>query len=544
MRRVFPAGVQAGKSVDVVSVEPFTTWPMKVWCPETRLQVTPLEKKGHFRIAADEKLLPGVYWWRAYNSDGATGPVPFIVDRLPEIVEQEPNSEPNTAQAVTLPAIVNGQLKTAGDVDNFIVELNGGETLTASLQAYQNLGSPMDGLLQICELVERKPSSKIDKSPQIEAYVLQQAHDVRGLDPLIVWKVPRAGKYLVRVFAFPDSPGRDIEFAGGERFVYRLTLTTGGLVDYAFPVASTLNTDALLAAAANQWPAEFEVYSADENSPPAPGILSQSVDSPDVLTFHADGLAGYVRLSRVPLPRQIENDDASAELGQLVTSPALIHARLDAPRQVDTFRFAAKKNKKLSIGVNSAGPSQQVAAVLRILDQQGAEVVQANLKKKTLMSSIDFTAPADGEYRVQVRDLHQRGGSRFVYQLSIAPVVPSITAKLAGESFVITAGSTLTIPISLQRAGGFNKTVRFIPNGLPAGVSFGPCVASNKGKPSTAVNLVIKATADAAGWQGPISIAGLDENGKTLAVASYDLKRPGIAGRIDPWLTVRLKEKQ
>src|SRR6185437_769509 len=45
------------------------------------------------------------------------------------------------------------------------------------------------------------------------------------------------GVYHVRTFAFPATPDASISFAGGESFVYRLTLTSGGLIDGAMPLA-------------------------------------------------------------------------------------------------------------------------------------------------------------------------------------------------------------------------------------------------------------------------------------------------------------------
>ena len=45
--------------------------------------------------------------------------VPFAVDTLPECLEKEPNNDPETAQAVTLPVIVNGRIDAPDDVDVF-----------------------------------------------------------------------------------------------------------------------------------------------------------------------------------------------------------------------------------------------------------------------------------------------------------------------------------------------------------------------------------------------------------------------------------------
>ena len=37
-----------------------------------------------------------------------------------------------------------------------------------------------------------------------DGFVLEQNHDYHGLDPQVVFTVPRDGTYIVRVFAFPS----------------------------------------------------------------------------------------------------------------------------------------------------------------------------------------------------------------------------------------------------------------------------------------------------------------------------------------------------
>ena len=138
-------------------------------------------------------------------------------------MEAEPNDDPKRPQVVAQSSVVvNGRLEKDGDVDVFAVELRKGQSLVASLTAYSVLRSPMDGVLQIL-------------SP--DGFVLAQDDDFHELDPQIVFPVPKDGRYLVRVFAFPAVPTAAVKFAGGDKFIYRLTLTTGAFADYAFPLA-------------------------------------------------------------------------------------------------------------------------------------------------------------------------------------------------------------------------------------------------------------------------------------------------------------------
>ena len=96
----------------------------------------------------------------------------------------------------------------------------------------------MDSVLQVCELVSRQSSSVTGcATPQVEAFVAAQNHDAIGLDPQLAFTAPRDGQYLVRLFAFPSEPDSSIRFAGGDSYLYRLTLTTGGFLDHALPLA-------------------------------------------------------------------------------------------------------------------------------------------------------------------------------------------------------------------------------------------------------------------------------------------------------------------
>ena len=81
----------------------------------------------------------------------------------------------------------------------------------------------MDGVLQVV-------------SP--DGFVLDQNNDWHGLDPQVAFTAPKDGTYLVRLFAFPAIAGlRASASPGGETFVYRLTLTTGGFADFPIPLA-------------------------------------------------------------------------------------------------------------------------------------------------------------------------------------------------------------------------------------------------------------------------------------------------------------------
>ena len=68
-------------------------------------------------VAADAG--PGVHSLTAGRKGFVSNRVPFAVDTLPEVMEQEPNNDQATAQKVTLPVIINGRIGKPDDWDVF-----------------------------------------------------------------------------------------------------------------------------------------------------------------------------------------------------------------------------------------------------------------------------------------------------------------------------------------------------------------------------------------------------------------------------------------
>jgi hypothetical protein len=219
---LYPAGARQGDSVSVTAGGTFERWPVSVWVGGTGVEAKAGKDKGSLTVTVAPDAAPGLRWLRLFDEQGASPIRPFIVGTLPEINEREPNDDPKKPQELTAVPVVNGRLERPGDVDIFALRLQKGQTLVASLEANRTLGSPMDGILQVLSA---------------DGFVLEQNNDEHGLDPQVIFTAPADGSYLVRLFAFPAVPNSAIRLAGAEDYVYRLTLTTGGFIDHAFPLA-------------------------------------------------------------------------------------------------------------------------------------------------------------------------------------------------------------------------------------------------------------------------------------------------------------------
>lgn len=472
---LFPAGVQRGQSVVVTAAGDFSNWPAQVWCDRPGITVVAEKDKGKFRVTAPEGAAPGVVWLRFYDAEGASSLRPLVISELPEAVEVEPNDAPGKAQAIAGDTVIHGRLQKAGDVDAFRVELKQGETLTAAMQAHSLLGSPMDAVAQVCRLVPRGESAS-DPS-RLEAFVLEQNHDVVGLDPIVMLTAPQDGAYLVRLFAYPSEPNSNIGYAGGENYVYRLTLTKG----------------------------EFNPASAM----PAPL---------DNLTLQV-GRAG--------------------EEAPVVELPAVLTGRLQSPGEQHSFAFAAGKGKKISFQSQSHGTGLASEPLLKVLDEKGAVLAEAEGGDPKKEVELVFTPPADGKYRLSIRDMFDRGGPWTNYRLVAAPQTPTFAVTMAGDAFVVT-DKPLEIPLTIDRQAGFGEPIDITAIDLPAGVTCEAVVSQPKGDTAKAVKLVLKRTdeATAGGFPFRVQAKGAGEHGIT-AVARYSTGLPLDQKHENLWLTVK-----
>jgi hypothetical protein len=483
---LYPAGGQRGTTVEVTAGGTFERWPVQVWTSDKAVAATASKDKGKLSIVIAADAVPGVYWLRLHDEQGASTLRPFLVGTLPDVAEKEPNDEPAKAQAVKLPAVVNGRIEKAGDVDVFAVMLKKGATLVASVDAYRTLKSPMDGVLQVLSA---------------DGFVLEQNNDWHGLDPQVVFNVSKDGTYLVRLFAFPAVADASIRLSGGETFIYRLTLTTGGFADYPVPLAVERKAGAKVEI--NGW-----------NIPAEARSLPVALEGNVATVFHPQ-LANPVRV-------RLENHpcwDLTRPSGPLAV-PFSATGRLSRAGDANTFPILGKKGQALAIRVESRALELPVNPVIRVLDGTGKQLARgepADLNKDTELA---FTPPADGQYTIEVRDLHGGGGPRFVYRVRVAPPEPDFDVNIAADRFAVAPGKPLDIPVTIVRRGGLAKDIEVTAEGLPAGVVAAVVPPMGKADPN---KITVRLTVDKPGPSGPFQIVGRSKEPALTRVAKAPL---------------------
>ena len=338
--------------------------------------------------------------------------------------------------------------------------------MVAAFEGWHTLRSPMDAILEIVSA---------------DGFVLEQNNDFHGLDPFIAFSVPRDGTYIVRAFAFPAVPDTTIRFSGGESYVYRLTLTTGGFADYAWPLAVQRNK-----------PANIELIG--WNIPEAARHIPVNTSSPagDLQVAHSV-VANTIDVPLEPHSCLVRPEDRIEPFAMV--PPVTVTSRLAKPRAVGQFLLKAKKAETLTVRVESRELGLPVTAVIRIADAAGRELGRAEPSGLHNDPELSFTPPADGDYRLTVRDLYAGGGPRFAYRLRVAKPEPDFAVSVTAERFTVAAGQTIDVPVTVQRLYGFAGEIILTAENLPAGVE----AKVEPGKDPAKMMLKLTAKADAFG---------------------------------------------
>ena len=136
--------------------------------------------------------------------------VPFAVDTLPEYFEHQPNHSTETAQALTLPIIVNGRVSTPGERSVYKFEGHIGQSIVAEVFA-RRLDSPLDSFLRLTDAAGKQLAFNDDFEDKGSGLNTHHA------DSYLTATLPAGGTYFLHL---TDTQGQ-----GGPEFAYRLRLS-------------------------------------------------------------------------------------------------------------------------------------------------------------------------------------------------------------------------------------------------------------------------------------------------------------------------------
>jgi hypothetical protein len=291
---------------------------------------------------------------------------------------------------------------------------------------------------------------------------LASANNSFGGDPLLAHTFREAGEYRLEI--------RDVRYKGNPEWVYSLEINDRPFVAQVFPLAVQPGQKSTLTPIGHNLPASSRLEIAVPNGT-EPGIHLLS------------GTVGGIATNEFPVfvasqPAMLEGSSSQdvAHGGQPITTPALICGCIETPGNVDRYAFTARRGDRLTFEVFARRGRSRLDAVLRILNDKGAVQVenddQSSSTVRTSDSQIEnWTAPADGRYTLEIRDLNGAGGQEFVYALEMSPSHPSFRLELESDKSHLSPGLSYPVYVHVDRRAGFNGPIRLSAFDLQAGVT-------------------------------------------------------------------------
>jgi hypothetical protein len=274
-------------------------------------------------------------------------------------------------------------------------------------------------------------------------------------------KFDRAGEYFLEI--------RDVRYHGNKYWEYSVEVTNRPFVANVYPMGIPIGQETSVELVGTSLPENKQckvTLPADTLSGPVWKQLSlnDSVTNP-VATF----------ATTLPVTQESDADNTTPEGSQQVTFPAGINGRISEDSDVDCFRFTAKKGEKYTFEVRARRYQSSLDPYLRIINLDGKRISEnddlRDFKRSFADSRIEnWTVPADGEYAIEIRDMHLRGGASYVYFIEATKAEPHFRIYADTDKTLLAPGSNGVVYVQVERKNGFTGDVQLHIEGLPAGV--------------------------------------------------------------------------
>ena len=194
---------------------------------------------------------------------------------------------------------------------------------------------------------------------------------------------------------------------------------------------------------------------------------------------------------------------------QRIQLPIGINGCIAADREVDRYRFAARKGQRFEFEVEAYRYGSVLDSLLEVHNSDGRLLAAGDdmLTTSEGMSAfgnyafpvekdsrIEWIAPADDEYELFVRDANYFGSKDHVYYLAAKFQQEDFTLVLDDGRIPLGPGESIARVITVERRNGFDGEVKLSVRGLPKGVQ---ALESSVPAGWKQANLVLTAAADA-----------------------------------------------
>ncbi len=462
------------------------------------------EMKVKFTVAPD--ALPGVRDFRIATPRGVSTLGQLVIARDAVVVESDKNDTADQALEINVPSTACGAIEKAEDVDHFKFKVEAGAALSFHVRSMRLQDKIHDLQNHSDPIMTLRNSSGV---------TLAASDNYFYGDPFFGYEFQHSGEYFLEI--------RDVRYQGNKYWEYSVEISDRPFVTNVYPLGLAAGGKAQVEMvgfrlpenrlAEIQLPMELPVGAAELPLP-----LASATTNP-----------APVIVSDLPLAAEAPAENNTFDQAQLVAIPAGINGRLEASADIDCFAFEAKKDERFTFEVVARRQQSSLDSHLRILDAQGKQLAlndDLRLDKRSFADSLveNWTVPADGKYVIEIRDLHLRGGSSFVYFIKVTRSEPSFDLYADTDKTQLAPGASGVVFVRIVRKNGFDGEVQLHVDNLPGGVT-AQCgrILAGKGQDGC---LVMTAAGDA-----PMSIANVTIRGTaTIGVAPEQRQLNAVAG--------------
>ena len=403
---LMPAGVQRGQTAEltVAGTQLLSPTGVSIGIP-AKITIPTADKNGQdagkFKVKIEVPADTPIGWYPfrvAHCAEAASEPARSLcVDDAARNSPSAPrsNHSKTTSQAIPVPCAVGGSV-VAETADYYKITVKAGQQLSFDCQA-RRIGSAIDAQMSIYDAKSMRELAFDNDSPGCHT------------DPRISYTFKDAGDYLVEI--------KDVLNRGGPEFFYRIRIGDFPIASTAFPMAAKRGTKAKIGFAG---PAVEGIAPVDVDVPSDPAISVIWVAPKS-----AAGLPGW------PVPVIVSDHDEAVEQepnnnvkeANRIAIPGGITGRFQKSDDVDFYLFSAKKGQKLAIEAQTLEYYSPTLVYMILRNPKtGAEIAKSNpAVAPPADQKIDFVAPDDGDFVLEVQHLHFAGGPSESYRITIRP---------------------------------------------------------------------------------------------------------------------------
>lgn len=420
--------------------------------PEVKEGEKPSLTKMKVKFTAEANAMPGVRDVKIATPRGVSTVGQLVVVSDPVVYESGKNNSRETANEITLPATVCGVFEANEDVDYFRFQVEAGQELNFHVRCSRLQDRIHD--------LQRHADALLTIRSANGSTVTASDNHFYG-DPFLSHRFDRAGEYFLEI--------RDVRYHGNVYWEYSIEITDRPFVSNVYPMGIAIGKPTPVELIGTQLPEQRTVSITLPPGMQAGPTLTRAPIGDD----QSNSVAVYA--TDLPIAMETGDENDTHDTGQLVTIPSGINGRISQNSDVDCFRFEAKKGEKFTFEVRARRYQSMLDPYIRILDATGKQLTEnddlRDWKRSFADSRIEnWSAPADGKYTLEIRDMHLRGGEPFVYFVEATKAEPHFRLYVDTDKTLVAPGQQGVFYVQIERKNGFTGEVQLHVDGLPDGV--------------------------------------------------------------------------